>query len=662
MLASFENRIKRKSITLGEVVKNTLRVLFLLTCAFLPLKMLLASDSLKVVTDVGQQRIFLKAEKLLAMSYSQQYKNLYNQLYYYPLQPYLDQRRLMETMQLSSTGEMASFLNKYENSPLDWPLRKKWLKFLAGKNKGRLFLEFYKTTSNTVLNCQKLNFSLKSGMPASVVLPQLSKLWLVGKSLDKVCDPLIKQWQKAGYQTNDIILQRIALAADGGKHTLIPYLTRQLSKEKQYIGRLWHQARRDPASVTSLHKFINKSDTESNIYSYGIKRLVWRDPNKALLSFEKAQKEFDFSVLQKQEVTEKFAIALSSKNHPKAREWLEKLDPINVNHNIMQWQLTEVLKQQNWQLVLKELAKMPDNYKTELQWQYWYARALIATNELERGQDVMSELANKRHYYGFLAASYLDTPVSLQDSPLAISEKEKNTVLLHSAAKRAFEFYYLGRYIEARREWRYWLTQLSSREKLVAAKLANENGWFDRAIFTLAEVGYLNDVELRFPKAFDKKIYKHAQSQEINPAWAFAIARRESSFMTDAHSSVGAKGLMQLMPGTAKQLKRGSVSRRYLYNAENNIKLGTKYLRKLLDKSKGNQVIATASYNAGPYRVKRWLKNSKAIPADIWIETIPFKETRNYVKSVLAYQEIYQHKPGQVSQVFEKVINMNIGD
>jgi soluble lytic murein transglycosylase len=654
--------LKYNKITLGVIVKSTLSALFLLIFAFLPLKMLQASDSLQVITDVGQQRTFLKAEKLLAVSESQQYKNLYNQLYYYPLQPYLDQRRLIETMQLSSAGEIAIFLKKHESSPLDWPLRKVWLKFLAKKNKARIFLEFYKKNSNTVLTCQKLNFSLESGMPASVVLPQVTKLWLVGKSLDKVCDPIIKQWQDAGYQTDDIVLQRISLAADGGKHTLIPYLTKLLPKEKQYIGKLWHQVRRDPATVVRQHKFINKSIEESKIYSYGIKRLIWRDPNKALSSFKKAQKAFDFTESQQQQIIEKFAVALSSKNHEKAREWLEKLDPININSNVMQWQLTDVLKQQNWQLVLKELAKMPVSYQSELQWQYWYARALIATNELEHGQNVMSELASKRHYYGFLAASYLDTPVNLQDSPLAITTKEKNKILLHSAGKRAFEFYYLGRYIEARREWRYWLTQLNDREKLVAAKLANENGWFDRAIFTLANVGYLNDVELRFPKAFDKKINEHAQSQAINPAWAFAIARRESSFMTDAHSPVGAKGLMQLMPKTAKQLKRGSVSRKYLYNAENNIKLGTKYLRKLLDKNKGNQVLATASYNAGPYRVKRWLKNSKAMPADIWIETIPFKETRNYVKSVLAYQEIYQHKPGQVSRVFEQVINMNIGD
>ena len=642
-------------------MKNILKALTLSVFIFTSMNITQANDILEIKTDIGQQKIFLNAEKLLAQSNSQVYKSAYNKLYYYPLQPYLDERRLRETMRLSSAGEIATFLEKYEHSPLDWRLRKAWLKYLAKKNKGSLFLAFYQETSNTVLTCHKLGFSLKAGMSKSVVLPQVTELWLTGKSLDKVCDPIIKKWTEAGYRTDKLVWQRIALAADGGKHTLIPYLTSLLPKEQQYLGRLWHQVRRDPATVTRQNNFINKSLQESQIYTYGIKRLVWRDPNSAMSSYKKAQKVFDFTTSQDQQITEKFAVALSSKNHPKAKVWLEKLDPQNVSSSILQWQLTEVLKLQDWPQVLNELAMMPEDYKAKLQWKYWYARALIETNELELGQDMMTDLASKRHYYGFLAASYLDTPVNLEDNPLVITRAEKNAILLYPSAKRAFELYALGRYVGARREWRYWLTQLNNREKLVAAKIANENGWFDRAIFTLSKVGYFDDVELRFPKAFDKNIEEYAKKQAINPAWAFAIARRESSFMTDAHSPVGAKGLMQLMPNTAKQLKRGSVSSQYLYSAENNINLGTSYLRKLLDKNKGNQVLATASYNAGPYRVKRWVKNSKSMPADIWIETIPYKETRNYVKSVLAYQEIYQHKPGEVSSIFEEVINMDIG-
>jgi soluble lytic murein transglycosylase len=624
-------------------------------------KVLYASEYLEVTTDKEQQRLFIKAEKLTSKSNLPQYKTLYNQLHYYPLKPYLDQKRLLHKMKLSDVKEIESFLSDYEKSPLDWPLRKPWLKFLAKKKQGTLFLKYFKATSDAELTCQKHKYSLAAGVPESQVLPQITKLWVVGKSQDKACDPLFERWQAAGYRTNDVVWQRIKLAADGGKHTLLPYLTKLLPENEKYLGKLWHQVRRDPSKVVRLSYFPKKSAKEQQIYLYGIKRFIWKDQNRALKAYKKALPLFKFSEEQQQGVTERFALALASKNHPDANEWLNLLAPEKLNEKMLQWRLTQLLKQQDWSLIVKELEQTQTQQKNSLQWQYWYARALIATDQKEQGNAAMKKLAEKRHYYGFLAASYLKFPVNLQNNPLMITKQEKLQIINHPSAKRAFELFHLKRYTQARREWNFWLSQLNDRNKLVAAKVANENGWFDRAIFTLSKVGYMDDVELRFPQAYSSKIKKHSSKQKINSAWAQAIARRESSFMSDAQSPVGARGLMQLMPGTAKQLKRGKVSRRYLNNAENNIKLGTKYLRILLKKNKGNHILATASYNAGPYRIKSWLKDAKVLPADIWIETIPFRETRNYVKSVLAYQEIYQHKAGQVSQLFDDVINMNIG-
>lgn len=642
---------------------NKIKCVFILSSVLLLLSLeLLANEKLQITTDKNQQQLFSKAEKLLGQSNSSTYTTLYNQLHYYPLQPYLDQRRLLKTMRLSDAAEIAAFLTKYQGTPLDWPLRKAWLKYLATKNRALLFVQYFKPTSDVALTCQHLIYRLAGGLPESVVLPQVTKLWLVGKSQDEKCDPLFERWQKAGYRTNNVIWQRIELAADGGKHTLIPYLTKLLPTEQQYLGRLWHKVRRDPAYITRFKYFPKKSVQEAQIVTYGLKRLIWRDPDRAITTYNKAKKVFKFTSLQQQQIVAKFAVALASKNHKSARKWLDQLSPNLIDKNMVQWRLTQVLKEQDWQRFISELLTLPAVFKQDLQWKYWYARALLGIDKKERGEFLMQQIANERHYYGFLAASYLQAPVNLQDKPLNISLAEKKKIIKHPAAKRAFEFFYLKRYISARSEWNYWLKQLSGREKLVAAKIANENGWFDRAIFTLAKVGYLDDVTLRFPKAFDKKINQQANIQQINPAWAFAITRRESSFMSDANSSAGAKGLMQIMPSTARNIKRGKVSIKYLLNAENNIKLGTKYLRTLLDRNQGNQVLATASYNAGPYRVNGWVKNSKQLPADIWIETIPYKETRNYVKSVLAYQEIYQHQPGQVSSIFEQVINMNIGE
>ncbi|MGB2739180.1 MAG: transglycosylase SLT domain-containing protein [Cognaticolwellia sp.] len=621
---------------------------------------ILASAPTFASSDNLQRKTFLQAEKQVWNNNSTTYQNLYKQLHYYPLQPYLDQKRLMHKMTLSSAPEITNFLKEYRSSPLDWPLRKKWLSYLAKRNKPVLFQNFFKATNDAELTCQYYRFQLQSGVAPSKILPKVTLLWVVGKSQPKVCDPLFKQWQQAGYRTNDIIWQRILLAADGGKHTLIPYLTLLLPKNEQYLAELWHKVRRDPSYVKRLSKFKNKTKRETAIVTYGLKRLIWRAPEQALDTYKLAQALLPFSVQQQQQITLKFALALASKNHVDAGDWLAKVDDKLFSGNLTQWYITDALRDQNWKNIEKKLLKLPKTAQQSLQWRYWYSRSLLATDQLEEGNKLLTELAQSRHYYGFLAASYLKKPANFQNIPLVVSAEEKALIIKNPAAKRAFELFAIGRFHHARLEWNYWLSKLNDRDKLVASKVANEMHWYDRAIFTLAKVGYLNDVNLRFPLGFSNDIKQYAGDQKINPAWAFAITRRESSFMPDANSPAGAKGLMQIMPGTAKQLARKTISNRYLFQAKNNIKLGTKYLRNLLDRHDGNQVLATAAYNAGPYRVKSWLKDAESLPADVWIETIPFKETREYVKSVLAYQQIYQHKVGQDASLFDQIIAMNI--
>ena len=303
-----------------------------------------ASEPLNLIVDKIQQKRFIKAEKLVGKSKSAQYTTLYNHLHYYPLQPYLDQKRLLKNIRLSNAVEINKFLVKYKGTPLDWSLRKTWLKYLAKNKKRILFLESYKPSSNAELSCQHLKFRLASGLPESVVLPEVTKLWKVGKSQNKACDPLFERWQKAGYQTNTVIWQRIVLAADGGKHTLIPYLTKLLPPEQQYLAKLWHKVRRDPALVGKLQYFPNKSIRETEILAYGLKRLIWRNPDKAILSYEKAQQKFVFTHNQQQKINEKFALALSAKNHQQAQVWLDKLEFSSLNKNMLQWRLSQALK------------------------------------------------------------------------------------------------------------------------------------------------------------------------------------------------------------------------------------------------------------------------------------------------------------------------------
>jgi soluble lytic murein transglycosylase len=604
---------------------------------------------------------FKQAEKNIWRADEEIYQTLYQELVDYPLQPYLDQKRLINQMKLSLAPEIASFLSKYRGSPLDWPLRRKWLSYLIKKNKPVLFQQFYRPSNNVEFTCRYYQYQLDKGVDEQEVLTKVTPLWLVGKSQPKVCDPLFKRWQQAGFQTPDIVWQRIAKAADGGQHTLIPYLSTLLPDADQYLARLWHKVRKDPSYILRLSRFPTKSVKEAQIYAYGIKRYIWRDQNRALQSYQKAERVFDFSTETQQQIALKFALALASKNHYAAHYWLEKVEEKRLTSHIVQWRIANLLQNSNWQTIKSELLSLPKKTHESLQWQYWYARSLMATNEQQLGTLAMTTVAKKRHYYGFLAASLLELPIALEDRPLSITAAEKKAALTHVAGQRAFELFHIKRYHQARLEWNYWLSTLDKRQKLVAATLANQIGWYDRAIFALSQEGYLDDVDLRFPMGFDQQIKQHASKYSISPAWAFAVTRRESSFMSDANSPAGARGLMQVMPNTAKQLMRKKdLPKSYLFNSANNINLGTMYLRRLLDKHQGNQILATAAYNAGPYRVKKWVEGEKAIPADVWIENIPFKETRNYVKSVLAYQQIYHLKSGKKSNLFEQLNNMTI--
>lgn len=610
--------------------------------------------------DITARKTFELAEKYLLHGNQARFNELYKQLHFYPLQPYLLQKKLLKTLNIKHQTEIAEFLDTYQNTPLDWPLRKQWLTYLAEHKYHSLYLKYYKPTSDATLTCQFHLYQLAAGVSETLVLPQVTQLWTVGKSQPKACDPLFNIWQQRGYQTPEVVWQRLKITADGGKASLLPYLIKQLPKSMQAKGQLWRSVRINPSYVARLSRFPNKDLAETEMVTYALKRYIWRDPDHAVKVFNRAQQLFPFEHQQIKAINERFAIALSSKGHQLAKTWLDKLSSEQYSGDLVQWHITELLRDQNWPLIKQALLEFPQPIREKLQWRYWYARSLMATGEEERAKAEFSSLAKERHYYGFLAAGSLNQAVNLKHMPVAVSEQEKFHVLNFSEGKRAFELFHLNRPLQARSEWNFWMKQLTKREKLVAAKLAYDIGWYDRAIFTLAGVGYLNDIELRFPLAFEEDITEHANNHNIQPAWAFAITRRESSFMTDAHSSVGASGLMQIMPATAKQIAKKRVSKQKLYQPNDNIELGTKYLQQLLTRYNNNQILATAAYNAGPHRVKSWLKERPTLPADIWIETIPYKETREYVKSVMAYQQIYLLKLGEDQPLFEHISKMKI--
>ena len=607
------------------------------------------------------RKIFPKAEYAARQRKSRDYKIYHAQLEGYVLQPYIEYTYLRKHTYWRNRKQIREFLAKYENTPMEWPLRKKWLHYLAGRDKKDDFLADYKPNNDTTLHCYQLRYTLAKGGSETGVFTQVDKLWVHKKSQPKACDPLFKLWQEAGWRSNDKIWARLVLAASKGDHTLIPYLKRLSPVDEKYLADLWYKMRRWPAHVAKMSNFPGKNPKEKAIALYAVKRLAWKDKDLALRAWERLTKKFTFTADEKNEVAKVFARRLAQVGHDKAPQWLKKIPTNELTDELVQWRIADALRRNQWQDALEILETLPGYLAKKESWSYWLARALEQTGKNKDADKQFKLVAQERHYYGFLAATLIGQAPNLGDKPLQFSESELTAIDNNPAAQRALEFRHLKRWAQARREWFSFTKQLPTRQQLAAAKWANQNDWPDRAIFTLAEHKYWDDVALRFPLAFKSTVDNHAKRNKVEPEFAFAIARRESSFMPDANSSAGALGLMQLLPSTAKYVAKKKVARNKLFNANTNVKYGTQYLKYLLDRLDGNEIAAAAAYNAGIHRVQRWVKVDQPMPADIWIETIPFKETRNYVKSVMAYRQIYSELLGQKHNTFKPLTQMKIG-
>lgn len=560
----------------------------------------------------------------------------------YPLVPYLIYHKLSDRISLSDEASIKAFLKRYNGSPLAKKLRRNWLRYLERRKHTEKFVSYYLPTSEAKLACAFLDFQVQLGEDIKPMYEQIAKLWTVGKSQEKQCDRVFKKWIAAGQLTEDLVLLRIKMAADGGSHTLINYLKTLLPKEKQYLADLWYKTRRDPSYVRNLNEFSGQYPLiEGDIISYGLSRLIWRDQDLALKTMERAEQRMIFTQKQRARVYERFGIKLAVDNQKDAEKWLLKAAEIGNDPEVMRWHLAYLLRQQDWARIILLIENAAPQKVSTHEYSYWLARAYEQLGRQDEADILYQQLASQRHYYGFLASARSDQPYSLEYAPISVPDHVIQETIALPSSQRAYELRLLNRHYEARLEWRHTQKQLSAENKLASSVIASVWEWHDQAIFTFSREDSLDDVLKRFPRAFEDIIVRAAAKNDIPPEWAFAIARRESSFMPDAVSPANARGLMQLLPSTASYLEKRRVSSRQLLDVETNARLGNKYLRYLMDKLDNNAILATASYNAGWRRVKQWLPENEALDSDIWVELIPYRETRNYVKAVTAYKQIY---------------------
>jgi soluble lytic murein transglycosylase len=324
-----------------------------------------------------------------------------------------------------------------------------------------------------------------------------------------------------------------------------------------------------------------------------------------------------------------------------------------------------------WQQVLQAINAMDPFEQRDAAWVYWKARGLQALaaqsqdGESMRGlaRELLAGIADQVSFYGKLANEELGGSFALPEPPTALMPEEEEAVASRPGLRRALQLIALGLRSEGVREWNFTLRGMSERELLAAAQLACNHEVWDRCINTSDRTRTEVNIEQRFPTPFRKEVRAWAEAAGLDPAYVYGLIRQESRFVSDARSSVGASGLMQLMPATARWTAKKiglPFSGDLITDRDTNIKLGTSYLKLVLDDFDGSQPLATAAYNAGPSRSRRWRDGPVLEPA-VWAENIPFNETRDYVKKVLSNATVYAAMLGEPAPSLKARLGRMIG-
>jgi soluble lytic murein transglycosylase len=591
-----------------------------------------------------QRQLFLEARAALQENRLAEYQSLAGQLHDYPLYPYLQFDELRNRLSRADEQEIARFLETHDGEPVGDRLRQSWLYNLARDQRWRLFLRHYRPTESVDLQCFALQARLATGDKKGLV-EDILPLWLTGESRPKACDPPFKFLADGGHIGKEQVWARIRLAMQGNRPALAGYLAKRLSEPEQAWVTLWREANDKPSRTLDDPRMKADTPLSREIILHALRRIARFDAAQAHEKWLTIRDTQAFEAADAATIEGYIAYAAATQRLPEAHAWLVALPAEAEDQRIREWRIRAAIDRQDWAAVRSHISALPVEERDTEEWRYWLAFALEKTGERVEAMNRYGELAKERSYHGFLAADTLRWPYEMGYQPIAYDAAKLETLGRRPGLVRAQELYRAGLLSDARREWAYAIRDMSNEDLTLAAVLADQWGWHDRAILTAGRSGNYDDLRLRFPLDHLDSVRRHARDNKLDAGHVFAVIRQESAFNSDARSTAGAMGLMQLMPGTGKlTAKRNRIpyaGTGMLLDVDKNIQLGTSYLRQVMERFAGNPVLATASYNAGPQRVERWLPETGSEAAAIWVAGIPFTETRNYVQRVLTYAVIY---------------------
>lgn len=560
----------------------------------------------------------------------------------HPLAPYLEYAALRRQLGQLDATRIDTFLSRHADLPIAATLRNQALYALAARRDWAGFRQLYVTSEDPALRCADLR-ARATTPPDPAWIDAALALWLTGHSQPTLCDEVFASLRASGSLTPARHLERIEHAAAEHELGLMRFLARSLpaAQATQVLAEADFLA--NPRLAGTRNWPINPHTR--SIIALALEREARREPEAAESLLAALQDRFALDPAQRGRARAQIALWSAASYLPDSARRFAAVPDAAWDERLHEWQVREALARGDDAGALAAIARMPESQRADERWRYFAARLNERAGAVDVARSAYANLASDASYYGFLAAERIDAPYAL--CPLAVppGDAARARAAADPGFIRAMELFALGRMAWARREWDAMKARLPAAERRAAVALALEAGWNDRGTFTLREGEDLRYYELRFPLPWRTQLEREARKYALAPSWVAALIRAESAWAPDARSPANARGLMQLLPTTARaEAKRRGL--RFpggdgLYRAEDNLALGTAHLATMLEQHGGQPFLATAAYNAGPTPIARWLARHPPADIDLWVETIPYRETREYVARILAFSLIY---------------------
>ncbi|KGM54435.1 lytic murein transglycosylase [Lysobacter daejeonensis GH1-9] len=562
-----------------------------------------------------------------------------------PLWGWIEYAALRREIDTLDPSRAQAFLERHRGQPVAAAFRELWLAATARREDWLAFTSAWVPgLKGGALRCADLKARQALGRADAAWTAESQTMWRqAGNALPTACDAPMAVLAAQGNLTPALRWERIERAIAEGEPGVVRAAARGLPADEQALAEDY------AAFLEAPHERAltwPKNARSRLVASYGLARLAKDNPTAAETQLAAYAPALEFEAADRTRVLYAIALWSVASYEPDSARRLAAVPVEAYDDRLHEWRVREAMARSDWAAALAALRLMPPAQRGDSRWQYFEARLSELTGDRKTARHLFAEAARKPEFHGFLAADRIKRPYAL--CPLAPDDDPavRAAVARDPALTRALALYRLDRQGWAQREWDDALTRFNDTERRIAVAEAQASGWFDRAVFNLGKQrDELRLYHLRFPLHHDATIRREATRQKIDPAWVAAEIRAESVFNPTARSSANAMGLMQVIPATgaavATRIGLPWTGPAMLYDPDTNIAIGTAYLRQLMDQYGGQPYFTIAGYNAGPSPLARWQEQRPGMDPDFWIETISYKETREYVARVLAFSVIY---------------------